>query len=53
MQVQIFRAYQNCRMGNEASSVSGDVVLTSGAGLVAAFNPVAGAVVGGVLVGNY
>ena len=40
-------------MGNEASSVSSDVVLTSGAGLVAAFNPVAGAVVGGILVRNY
>ena len=51
MQVQNFRAYQNCRMGN--SSVSSDLVLTSGAGLIAAANPVGGAVAGGILVGNY
>ena len=53
MQIKIFRAYQNCRMGNSNSSVSSDLVLTSGAGLIAAANPVGGAVAGGILVGNY
>ena len=40
-------------MGNEPSKVSSDLVLSSGAGLIAAFNPLAGAVVGAIVVGNY
>ena len=41
-------------MGNSSSSSSGtDLALVQGAGLVAKVNPVAGAVVGGIIVSNY